>query len=109
MSAGGIVECLRIAALAQAYGVEIYPHAWGTAACNLANYHFGFAAPNCRLLEYPTYGNPLRDELLVKPLRIVDGCLLPPEAPGRGVRLTAEIREKYRDSPEARLTMGRGS
>ena len=109
VSAGGIGECLRIAALAQAHGVQVNPHAWGTAACNLANYHFGFAVPNCGLLEYPTYGNPLRDALLVEPLRIVDGCLEPPTAPGLGVRLTDEIRETYRDSPEERLTMRRGS
>jgi L-alanine-DL-glutamate epimerase-like enolase superfamily enzyme len=107
VSSGGIAECQRIAALADAYGVQIVPHSWGTAACNLANYHFAFATLNCPRLEYPTYGNPLRDELLIEPVKIVDGALLPPTAPGLGVRLTEEIRAKYRYVPATRTRMRR--
>lgn len=106
--AGGILECLRIAALAEASGVRIAPHAWGSAVCLMANYHFGFVARNCAYLEYPTFGNPLRDELLTTPLRIEDGHLLPPEAPGLGVRLPDSVLERYPYRPDQGVTMRRG-
>jgi L-alanine-DL-glutamate epimerase-like enolase superfamily enzyme len=109
VSAGGIAECLRIAALADAHGVKIAPHAWGTAACNMANYHFGFATPNCVALEYPTYGNPLRDALLVEPLQIVEGHLLPPRVPGLGVHLPDEVRARYPYQPGTQARMRRGT
>jgi L-alanine-DL-glutamate epimerase-like enolase superfamily enzyme len=106
--AGGILECLRIAALAEVAGVRIAPHAWGSAVCLLANYHAGFATRNCAYVEYPTFGNPLRDELLVEPLRIEDGYLLPPRAPGLGVRLPEDLPSRYPYRPDAGITMRRG-
>ena len=105
--AGGILECLRIAALAEASGVRIAPHAWGSAVCLLANYHFAFAARNCAYVEYPTFGNPLRDALLAEPLRIEDGYLLPPQAPGLGVQLSDDVRERYPFRPGVGVTMRR--
>jgi L-alanine-DL-glutamate epimerase-like enolase superfamily enzyme len=37
----------------------------------------------------------LIEELFVEPLRIEAGYVYPPKAPGLGVKLTDEIREKY--------------
>jgi L-alanine-DL-glutamate epimerase-like enolase superfamily enzyme len=93
--AGGILECRKIAAMAQSYGVEVALHSWSSSVVLAGNYHLAFATPNCRILEYPTWGYPLRDELFAEPLRLDDGYLYPPQAPGLGVRLTDEIREKY--------------
>ena len=59
------------------------------------NYHLAFTVPNTQILEYPTWGYPLRDELFSEPLRIENGYLYPPAAPELGVRLTEEIRSKY--------------
>ena len=39
--------------------------------------------------------NPLEEEMLVDPLRIEQGYVLPPTAPGLGVKLTPEIKAKY--------------
>jgi len=93
--AGGILECRKIAALAQSYGVELVFHSWSSSVVLAGNYHLAFATPNCKAVEYPTWGYPLRDELFVEPLRIENGDLLPPKAPGLGVELTDEIRKKY--------------
>jgi L-alanine-DL-glutamate epimerase-like enolase superfamily enzyme len=93
--AGGILECKKIAALAEADSVRLAPHSWGSGAVLAANYHFGFSTPNCWMLEYPTWGFPLRDELLLEPLVIEDGYLYPPTAPGLGIALRQETIDKY--------------
>ena len=61
----------------------------------MANLHWAFATPNVRLQEFPTWGFPLRDALLTKPLEIRDGCILPPQEPGLGVTLTDELIARY--------------
>lgn len=93
--AGGILECKKIAALAEADSVRLAPHSWGSGAVLAANCHFAFSTPNCWILEYPTWGFPLRDELLLEPLVIEDGYLYPPTTPGLGITLRREIIEKY--------------
>jgi len=92
---GGLLECKRVAALAAADGVRVAPHAWGSAATVLANVHWAFTTPNVFIHEYPTWGFPLRDELLVEPLEIRDGYLYPPKTPGLGVELRKETIERY--------------
>ncbi|MBI3989353.1 MAG: mandelate racemase/muconate lactonizing enzyme family protein [candidate division NC10 bacterium] len=92
---GGLLECKRVATLAAAYGVRVAPHAWGSAATVLANVHWAFTTPNVFIHEYPTWGFPLRDELLVEPLEIKDGYLYPPKGPGLGVELRKETIERY--------------
>ncbi|MFO1139674.1 MAG: mandelate racemase/muconate lactonizing enzyme family protein [Paracoccus sp. (in: a-proteobacteria)] len=94
-TSGGIVECQRIAAAAALHGLAVAPHAWGSSAAVMANLHWAFATPNVRLQEFPTWGFPLRDALLTKPLEIRDGCILPPQEPGLGVTLTDELIARY--------------
>jgi L-alanine-DL-glutamate epimerase-like enolase superfamily enzyme len=107
--AGGIVECRRIAEMAGAYGVGVAFHSWASAAVLASNYHLAFATPNCRILEYPTWGYPLIQDLFVEPLRIEDGYVYPPAAPGLGIRLPREIREKYPFRGGLGAVMGRGA
>jgi L-alanine-DL-glutamate epimerase-like enolase superfamily enzyme len=93
--AGGILGCRTVAALAATHGVKLAPHSWGTGVMLAATYHFGFATPNTAVLEYPTFGHPLRDELLVKPFDIREGFMFPPDTPGLGVELRRETIDKY--------------
>ena len=92
---GGIQECRKIAALAQSYGVEIAFHSWASSVVIAPNYHLAFNTPNTSIVEYPTWGYPLRDELFSEPLDIRDGFLYPSKAPGLGVELTDAVRKKY--------------
>lgn len=92
---GGMSEFLRIATAADAAGVRIVPHAWGSGPALTSNYHAAFATPNCFMVEFPTILNPLRQELLVEPLNVIDGFLQAPTAPGLGLQLTDAIIEKY--------------
>ncbi|ARU90141.1 mandelate racemase/muconate lactonizing enzyme family protein [Pseudomonas sp. M30-35] len=95
-TSGGILECMRIAANAQLFGMGVVPHAWGSAATLMANLHWAFAAPNVTLQEYPTWGFSLRDEMLAEPLQFSNGRILPPSAPGLGVQLSDALMDKYR-------------
>jgi len=104
---GGIREFVRIATLADAAGVRIVPHAWGSGPALTSNYHAAFATPACFTVEYPTINNPLRQELLVEPLQQQDGYLLPPTAPGLGLKLTNAIMERYPYQPGSEVRMGR--
>jgi len=92
---GGMWEFLRIANLADAYGVRVVPHAWGSGPLILANLHCAFANPATFMFEFPTIHNPLRLELLVEPLVMHDGVVDPPSAPGLGVELPDDLVERY--------------
>ncbi len=92
---GGIGEARRVCELAAAQHVRVAMHVWGSGPTMMANYHLGFTQPNCFILERPVMHNPLEVETLVEPLKISDGYLLPPTAPGLGVVLTAEVKAKY--------------
>ena len=106
-TSGGLLECTRIAALAGARGVRVAPHAWGSAATVLANLHWAFTCPSVFIHEYPTWGFPLRDALLVEPLRIENGRVYPPTAPGLGVALSRDVIERYPWSGGPAATMRR--
>jgi L-alanine-DL-glutamate epimerase-like enolase superfamily enzyme len=92
---GGIGEARRACENARAHDVPVAVHVWGSAPTLMANYNLAFTQPNCIWLERPVMQNPLEEELLVKPLQIQNGYLLPPTAPGLGVKLTPEIKAKY--------------
>jgi L-alanine-DL-glutamate epimerase-like enolase superfamily enzyme len=92
---GGIGEARRVCEMAAAQYVRVAMHVWGSGPTMMANCHLGFTQPNCFILERPVMHNPLEVETLVEPLKIVDGYLLPPTAPGLGVELSAEVKARY--------------
>jgi L-alanine-DL-glutamate epimerase-like enolase superfamily enzyme len=96
---GGISDCVQVCLGAHAHGIPVALHAWGTAVCMAANYHIGFAVPNCVILERPALDNPLIPALLTEPFQIKDGQLLPPSAPGLGLHLSEEVLQKFAYRP----------
>jgi L-alanine-DL-glutamate epimerase-like enolase superfamily enzyme len=91
---GGIREVLNVFRTANENGAETVVHCWGGPASLLANYHAAFAGGG-RLAEWPMPQYPLREEMLVAPLDIEDGCLNAPSAPGLGVELSEDIESSY--------------
>jgi L-alanine-DL-glutamate epimerase-like enolase superfamily enzyme len=61
----------------------------------MANLHVAFASPNARYVEYALAPNNIREELLTEPLKLVDGMLEAPTAPGLGVALRPETIAAY--------------
>ena len=103
---GGIGEARRVCAAAAARSIPVAVHVWGSAPTLAANIHLALATPNCVWVEHPVLGNPLESELFVEPLSIRAGHVQAPSAPGLGIALTPEVREKYRFVPGSGSTFG---
>jgi D-galactarolactone cycloisomerase len=96
--AGGIGECLFVAELARQWGIQCMPHCWGSALGIVASAHLVSLLPDASwsrcteapLLELDRSENPLRDDLLVKPLEFRDGWVTLPTGPGLGVEVDEE-------------------
>jgi D-galactarolactone cycloisomerase len=103
-AAGGITECKKIAALAQAQAIQCVPHAWGTAIGLAATMHFLASLPNTPpclvpqppMLEYEQTFNPFRDELSSTALTHVGGIVHVPTGPGLGIEINRAVLDKYR-------------
>ncbi len=85
---GGITESLRVARLAEHFGVVVSPHFLPALFVHLAA-----AAPAVRWLK----DFPLLEPLFVDLVEIDDnGAMSPPETPGHGMRWAPGAREEYR-------------
>ena len=90
--AGGITGCLRIAQLADVFGVPFQPHvSLGSAIHFAASLHLAATAPNLFRMEFWAGNNPLGESVLRKPLLTLEnGFVLVPEEPGLGVDVDEE-------------------
>jgi D-galactarolactone cycloisomerase len=52
--------------------------------------------PAPTLVEYDVGDNPLRDQVLTRPLRPVNGRIAVPEAPGLGIDLDRDALQRFR-------------
>jgi len=86
--AGGVTEWMEIAALADAFGVEVASHGGGP-----TNLHMLLAMPNAIYIET---GSLRGDSSSVEQLRMAGGALLAPESPGMGSELRPEWIAKYK-------------
>ena len=94
---GGITECRKVAALAQAYGMPVIPHVFSSAVSSIANMHFIAALPNGSWLEFDQNPNALRSELFEEPITPDgDGNVRLPDRPGLGVTLNGATIDRYR-------------
>lgn len=91
----GIEPFVDVATLFAARGRQIATHAWSSGAGVMANIHATFASPGLAILEIPPLAGPLHTEVWVPGLRFQDGYILPPDAPGLGVTLTEEIKNRF--------------
>ena len=91
----GITEALRIAHMAQRYGVDLCPHSWHNGLMALENAHLVAALPHPRVLELCLIQGPLQWGILAQPPRIEGGWLNLPDAPGLGVRLAEDVELRF--------------
>src|SRR5690606_33836270 len=92
--AGGIGAVLSVGEHARRQNVQTVVHAWGGAACLMANYHCAFALGS-ELAEYPIPPYALREALMVEPLAIAAGHIHPPTKPGLGIQLDAAVEWEF--------------
>jgi L-alanine-DL-glutamate epimerase-like enolase superfamily enzyme len=97
--AGGVLETKKIAGLAEAYGVVVSPHNYSSGVLLAATLHLMASTPNTKLLELDPTGDSVYEELLIHPIERDGAWVGIPEAPGLGVELRDEVREKYELKP----------
>lgn len=103
-SCGGITAARHIAVLAQAHGIEVNPHVWGSAVAQAASLQMIAALPvahhslyaRAPVLEYDRSSHPFRRDLVVEPLDLVDGMVHIPDGPGLGIEVRRETVERFK-------------
>jgi L-alanine-DL-glutamate epimerase-like enolase superfamily enzyme len=92
---GGLGEFMRVARMAADRGRGVATHSWGAGGSLLQNLHCAFACANTAIVEIaPDYAG-LHADLMGDAFVMEDGYALPPAAPGLGIRLTDEIKNRY--------------
>ncbi len=97
---GGITETIRVATLAETRKVDVIPHCWASDILVAATAHCLATFDRPRYLEFNATDNPLKTDLLVEPIRQVDGYVEVPTGPGLGVEINRETVERFRWTPE---------
>lgn len=103
-SCGGLTAARHITVLAQAHGVEVNPHVWGSAVAQAASLHLLASLPDAHhslfarqpILEYDQSDHPFRRELTTTPLEMHGGWVTVPEAPGLGIEIRRDILQRFR-------------
>ena len=103
-SCGGFTGARHIVTLAQAFGVEINPHVWGSAIAQAASLQLIAALPISHhsifsrqpILEYDQSAHPFRRELVEDPIEIEGGLVIIPSRPGIGISVNKKTIERFK-------------
>lgn len=88
---GGLMELKKIAAMAEAHYISVAPHNPLGPVATAVNVHFAASTHNFLILEYHPDDEGPRADTLKQPVKLKDGYLEIPEAPGLGVELNEEM------------------
>lgn len=102
-SCGGLTAARHIIALAQAYGIEVNPHVWGSAVAQAASLQLMAALPVAHhsvftrepILEYDRSSHPFRRDLVTKPIDLEEGWVPIPSSPGLGIEIRPETVKRF--------------
>ena len=83
----GMLESVRIAAMAEAYEVNVAPHNFYGPLASLMSAHFCAAVPNFRIMETEADDVPWKDSLVTRPPVVENGELIVPTGPGWGAEI----------------------
>jgi galactonate dehydratase len=93
--AGGILECKKIAAMAEAFYVVVAPHNPMGPVATAVNVHLVATLPNFLILEYHPDDEAPRRDLIDEPMVLKDGYLQLPTRPGLGLELNEDAFARY--------------
>lgn len=91
--AGGIWETKKIAAMAEVYNAQIAPHLYAGPVEWAANIHLAVSIPNILMCE--CIETPFHDQLIKGSIRVNDGFIDAPTAPGLGIDVDEELARAH--------------
>lgn len=103
-SSGGITECKKIAAMAQASQTMMIPHVWGSGIGIAASLQFIASLPPSPLslnptepmLEFDQSSHPFRKDLICDGIKMDNGKVQISSQPGIGVDVNRDIINQYK-------------
>jgi L-rhamnonate dehydratase len=93
---GGFTVARKIVHMAELANRLVIPHSWSSDLLTAASLHLNAFQRRAVFIEFNTSQGPLSRELVKNPLRMQDGYLRVPDAPGLGVEVNEQVIEKYR-------------
>jgi galactonate dehydratase len=87
----GLVEAAKMAAMADAYEVNVASHNFNGPLANIMSAHFCAAIPNFRIMEFDVDEVPWKPKLLTRPYVIENGELLLPTGAGWGTAVNEAV------------------
>ena len=91
--AGGIWEVKKIAAMAEAFNVQVAPHLYAGPIEWAANIHLAASIPNLLMIE--TVETPFHDGLIKGMIRVENGHVIPPDTPGLGIEIDEDLARAH--------------
>jgi D-galactarolactone cycloisomerase len=103
-SCGGITAARHITVLAQAHGIEVNPHVWGSAVAQAASLQVIAALPVTHhsifardpVLEYDRSSHPFRRDLVAQPMEMQEGFVEVPDGPGLGIEVRRDTLARFK-------------
>lgn len=108
MHCGGITEMQRICAMANACGIQVNPHVWGSPVMIAATLHLAATLPPCPparnalpylqepVMEFDRTPNTIRQTICAVPFEHEDGFVRVPTGPGLGIEVDEVVVERLR-------------
>jgi galactonate dehydratase len=87
----GLTESMRMAAMADAYEVNVASHNFNGPLANVMSAHFCAAVPNFRIMEFDADEVPWKAKLITNPYVIEDGEMLLPTGAGWGTEVNEAV------------------
>ena len=91
--AGGIWEMKKVAALAEVHNAQMAPHLYAGPVEWAANIHLAASIPNLLMCE--TIETDFHDRLIKGAIRVEDGFITPPNAPGLGIDIDEDLARAH--------------
>jgi len=102
-AAGGLSECKKIADMANAFGVRMIPHVWGTGIGLAAALQLLAVLPHNPpsnrpwepMLEFDRSEHPARQAIMTRPIEHENGIVAIPTGPGLGIEIDRDALASF--------------